>query len=986
VTRGLVAFTLSLGLGFLPGLLVSAAAQTPTIALETGSHVGPIRRLAADPSGTVVVTASDDKTARLWNARTGKLQSVLRIPIEADEVGRLYGAAISPDGSHVAIAGTTARADGAHRVHIFSVSTGSFERSFDAIGGDVKRLAWLPRGDGLAAVYAARPALRVFDVQGRLLFEERLPGDAYGLSVSGDGQVAVAAFDGRVRLYRPGASGWAREADFATRLADPVTVNHSPDGRLLAVGYFSRSVAPTGAAVDVYELATRKLLRPFDMTDVPLGNLMSVAWRSDGKALYAGGTGYRDPNVYLVKRIGWPDARIDEVKAPGGSILDIAALADGTMLVASSNGGWGSLDGLALTMRTSVPTANFVDPRTLRISADATVLAWQFEPGGVQTTFDLARRRFGEPSPAVALEAARPSSFRLGVSDWENTRRPHIAGKAVALLPNESSRAAAVAPDGQTVLLGTSRALRRFDARGDSVWSVALNTEVRALGLSANGKLLVAAQLDGTIRWRRTSDGALLLSLLPLRDGRHVLWTEQGYYDASSGAEDLAGWQITRPAGDRADFFGNSRFRDQYHRPDVIDRVLTTLDVDKAVSAANEERRVLAMRADEETRARVAVMALPPPPVTSVLPPVVTLTAPLKSEPAKAEVALDYEVFTSPVSSGNAPPLVIVKVDGRPVEVQDTRREASSAGVAAGRISFAAPEAGAVVQVLAQTKAAISMPAEVTLAASAAPKAPAALPKADRRPNLFVLAVGVSEYGNPEMNLGLAAKDAADFSAVLARQDGAFYKRVETRLLTNQRATRRAVLDGLKWLQDSTGTGDVGVLFLAGHGVTSADNLYYFLPHDAVPANLARSAVSEVNLRSSLSMMKGRSLFFVDTCFSGKSLGRFPPRDLIRMANSLSSADAGVVVFAASAPQQESLELDAWGNGAFTKALVEGLSGRADFRREGQVTHKGLDYFVAHEVAQLTKGLQTPVTTVPSALGDFGIAAVLPLSKTESIR
>ena len=194
------------------------------------------------------------------------------------------------------------------------------------------------------------------------------------------------------------------------------------------------------------------------------------------------------------------------------------------------------------------------------------------------------------------------------------------------LLPNESSRTAAVAPDGQSVLLGTSRALRRFDARGEPLWSVMLNTEVRALGVSANGKLLVAAQLDGTIRWRRTSDGALLLSLLPLRDGRHVLWTEQGYYDASSGAEDLAGWQVTRPGGDRADFFGNSRFRDQYHRPDAIDRVLALLDVSTAVSAANEERRVLAARADEETRARVALMALPPP-VASVLPPVVTLTS-----------------------------------------------------------------------------------------------------------------------------------------------------------------------------------------------------------------------------------------------------------------------------------------------------------------------------------------------------------------------
>jgi uncharacterized caspase-like protein len=164
---------------------------------------------------------------------------------------------------------------------------------------------------------------------------------------------------------------------------------------------------------------------------------------------------------------------------------------------------------------------------------------------------------------------------------------------------------------------------------------------------------------------------------------------------------------------------------------------------------------------------------------------------------------------------------------------------------------------------------------------------------------------------------------------------------------------------------------------LAGHGVTSADNLYYFLPHDARANSLGTTAVSEGHLRSALSAMKGKSLFFVDTCFAGKSVGRFPPRDLNRMANRLASADTGVVVFAGSAPRQESLERLAWGNGAFTKALVEGLSGRADFRREGLVTHKGLDYFVSHEVARITNGLQTPVTTVPSALADFGIAAVI---------
>ena len=70
----------------------------------------------------------------------------------------------------------------------------------------------------------------------------------------------------------------------------------------------------------------------------------------------------------------------------------------------------------------------------------------------------------------------------------------------------------------------------------------------------------------------------------------------------------------------------------------------------------------------------------------------------------------------------------------------------------------------------------------------------------------------------------------------------------------------------------------------------------------------------------------------------------------------------GVIVFSASYGRQASLESVLWGNGAFTKALVEGLYGRADYRKEGIVTHKGLDYFVSNEVKKLTSGMQTPVT------------------------
>ena len=69
---------------------------------------------------------------------------------------------------------------------------------------------------------------------------------------------------------------------------------------------------------------------------------------------------------------------------------------------------------------------------------------------------------------------------------------------------------------------------------------------------------------------------------------RWIAWTRQGYYDASAGADDLIGWQVNHSYDHAPDFFPASQFQQRFNRRDVIARVLDTLDVDKAVAAANE--------------------------------------------------------------------------------------------------------------------------------------------------------------------------------------------------------------------------------------------------------------------------------------------------------------------------------------------------------------------------------------------------------------
>jgi WD40 repeat protein len=58
-----------------------------------------VRSAAFSPDGTRVVTASDDSTARIWDAATGKLLAPALV-----HQGEVRSAAFSPDGTHVVTA------------------------------------------------------------------------------------------------------------------------------------------------------------------------------------------------------------------------------------------------------------------------------------------------------------------------------------------------------------------------------------------------------------------------------------------------------------------------------------------------------------------------------------------------------------------------------------------------------------------------------------------------------------------------------------------------------------------------------------------------------------------------------------------------------------------------------------------------------------------------------------------------------------------
>ncbi len=81
--------------------------STQLLRIETGMHTARINGIDVDAAERFLVSASDDKTARVWDLHDGKLLQILRPPQGDGNEGKLYAVAISPDGNTIAVGGFT---------------------------------------------------------------------------------------------------------------------------------------------------------------------------------------------------------------------------------------------------------------------------------------------------------------------------------------------------------------------------------------------------------------------------------------------------------------------------------------------------------------------------------------------------------------------------------------------------------------------------------------------------------------------------------------------------------------------------------------------------------------------------------------------------------------------------------------------------------------------------------------------------------------
>jgi WD40 repeat protein len=932
----------------------SGIPNDPILRMEMGMHSAWITCIAVDPENRFIATGSHDKTVRLWELSTGRLIKILRPPIGEDPMGMINDVAFSPDGETVACGGHTKSAgETPYSVYLFDRESGKLARRILGLSDAIMRLTYSKDGRFLAVGMQRKGGILIYSTSDYSIAGEDKDcgGVIYGVDFDGSGRLVTASQDGFIRLY--GSDFKLMTKRKAPDGFKPRGTSFSPDGSSIAVTFFDDPMLNT--KLDI--LSGKDLSNQYspDLRGLAKGFFGPVCWSLDGKLLY---TGKQSRTPFIIRK--WSEGGkgpYKDLDAAESRIHGLVSLKDGGIAFASAYPSFGVFDAKdKKVLHKGPPIADYRwGKESFLVSKNGDRIQFCYERRGKSPArFSVIERSLKTyPSLELGLWPAVTQAPGLHITDWHNETNPKLNGKSLNILRDNMSHNMAISPGKDTFLIGTNNFLHLFDRKGNDRWKTRTSGDAWDVNISPDGRFALAALGDGTVRWYRMKDGKELLALFPHADKkRWVLWTPSGYYDASPGAEELIGWHVNNGSEQAAEFFPISKFRRDYYRPDVVAKVLETVDEPEAIKLANKE----SSKKVQEV------------PVAKILPPVVNILSPKDgSEVSNKEIEVKFQV-RSP--SGEPVTNVKVLVDGRPIgrglTIKEIQKDQS---IQTTRAPI--PEKDTEISIIAENKYTASEPATVTLKWSGKVKEE----ELTIKPRLYVLAVGVSKYEDKTLTLQFAAKDAKDFAESLLKQKGGLYRDVVVKIVTDGKATRDEIIDGFDWISKETTSRDIAIIFLAGHGINDSGGVYYYLPGNTDLEKLKRTGLPFTEMKNTVASLVGKTILFIDTCHAGNVMGaRAVAPDITGIVNELTSAENGAVVFASSTGRQYSFEDPNWGNGAFTKAVVEGINGKADYTGKGKITINMLDLYISERVKELTRGKQTPATAKPQTIPDFPLA------------
>jgi WD40 repeat protein len=863
-------------------------------------HTELVNSSAWSPDGTRIVTASDDQTARVWDAVSGKELAKL-----VGHTYRMLSAAWSPNGTRL----VTTSDDKTARV--WDAMSGKELAKFVGRTQFVTSQAWSP--DGTRIITASWSVAKVWDAEtykelAKLVGRERVVKSAVW---SPDGtKIVTVTKDGAALVWDASGMVLSRLVGHKNTI---FSAAWSPDGKRIVTG----SADKTAIVWD--SVSGKELLRLVGHSDW----VWSVGWAPDGARIVTA-SGYVTKSQDKTARVWDAVSGKELTKLVGheGGVFSAAWSPDGKRIVTASK--------------------------------DGTARVWEAVSGKELIKFE----RDGEFDPLYYV-AWSPDGTRIVSGNHPILVRDVVSGKVVTRLFGNQGLvfSAAWSQDGTRIVTSNfNQTAAIWDANNGEllVPLVGHLGFVRSASFHPSGKFAMTSSEDGIVRFWDAKTGDELCSLAVFNDG---------------------GWAVVDPEG---------RFDGSDFDVDGIYWVYNGVPIDLAqYRYLYSERGLLAKKLGFNQEPLLKVVRLTGSSVK--LFPVINFKSP---EKGKTETAITL------TNQGGGIGRVIVKINGK--EINADARAGNTIDPKAKQATLKVNlDSGFVIPGQENRIEVVAYNGDNTLPSRGFEVLWKPDGQADPNPpELYVLCIGSSEYANPDLRLKFAAKDARDMAQALGLGGRKLFNtdavdRVHVRLLTTDEADlanrptkdniRKAFEDLLKARKQ-----DVVVVYLAGHGVTLGENQYGYLTCDTQNASPTAAATDSVRERWFvtgeeisawlLKVPAVKQVVALDTCAAGAAAAKLVAQREVSRDQALAiermKDRAGLHILMGSAADAVSYEASQYGQGLLTYSLLQALKGGK--LRDGEFADvRSWFDFAADEVPKLARGLggiQRPLVSSPKGV------------------
>lgn len=955
---------------------LDASAQTEKILLrvEPGGHTAAARKIVFASRNGELISVGADKAVRVWDAESGKQTRTLRAFAGAGQAGELYAASLSPDERRLAIGGADELMLSQDAGAIDRAGKGCDIRIFDMASHTILRPVLTGHARAITALaYFSNDVLASASADGTARIWNPNTGSSrilkhgaylYDVAFSPDGrQVATAGADGLVQIWEAQSGRKARSVNCKS---EAKCLAWSPDGATLAIGTGSRRII-------LADPNTGKQIDTLSQTDDPT----CLTFSRNGSQLLSGSGEHRAQADRRVRLWSVADRRlVREFPKQGecaGVVFSVAFSPDNAGIIAAGDASgaiylWDLASGNLKTTLKGTGSSFY----SVAWSPDGKKLGWGKSPGDgnnpapLEQVFDLAamRPRPNQPPGADWLRAKHAVAARTLeiVADRRSPQKLSVVisgGRGPVTIEHRDLEddtddvicASFVGED--RVAVGTNFRWHLFAITGNKPRRIKTyvghDGPIQDLAPSPDGRFVATASQDQTVRiWSLSDKGRLigittnavepLVSVFSGSDDAWIAWTQPGFYTCSPTGDDIIGWQENHGRGDAADFHPAVRFSKTFYRPDVVSKVLATVDVKTALKVADTQQG--RPPTDPDTTIVAHIPKLPVVKIVKIDPPAM--------QKADGSWTTDKPEAIVHVQITHPRPETVRLSGGfsiRPVSEAGVRNVMIGEPQAGGRdVTLRVPLRLSVLNTIRITGAGADgsqcEPDEVSIFCTALPP-----PDFNLLPKLYVLSIGVTKFRSPVMTqypLYYPVKDAEAISAFYRGQEGKLFHKVVVTELLDQNATKLKILAALKSIQTAIRPNDMFIFYIASHGGpldpiegrVSDSNNFYLYPYEANPNKLAETGLPGKTLLESVETIDASILLILDTCHSGSLVNPDKQEQTDRLEQSITdfqhSARAKFHTLVACGPQEKSYEddpsgLQGWRHGIFTLKILEAL-------------------------------------------------------------